>query len=62
MKNILAIIFIMSIKMAFSQPTDIERLRPQIDKYLSLVMANGFEKYGFYYEMGHSWNLAAYEF
>ncbi len=48
MKNILAIIFIMSIKMAFSQPTDIERLRPQIDKYLSLVMANGFEKYGFY--------------
>ena len=20
-----------------------------------------FEKYGFYYEMGHSWNLAAYE-
>ena len=45
--NSLVIIFFMSITTAFSQPTNIESLRPQIDKYLSLVVADGFEKYGF---------------
>lgn len=47
MKKILVIIFTMSIVSVFSQPADLENLRPQIAKYLSLVFADGFEKYGF---------------
>lgn len=46
-KELLMAFFLFLVTPLLAQTVDIESLRPQIDKYLSLAVAGGIEKYGF---------------
>ena len=46
-KELLMAFFSLLVTPVLGQTVDIESLRPQIDKYLSLAVAGGIEKYGF---------------